>query len=84
MRVTRLRFTVRRTIVAIAAFAVLLVLEGLLFNAAVKTLTSPLPTEHVYFADAVLLWVFFNGSAVVVLGPIIYAIKVTDTFTLSG
>jgi hypothetical protein len=66
-------------IVAIAAFAVLLVLEKFLFDAAVRTLTSP--TEHVIFGEAVLVWAFFNGSALVVLGPIVYAMKVTDCFT---
>jgi hypothetical protein len=81
MRLLRVRFTARWLIVSIAAFAMLLLLEKLLFNAAVWALTSPLPTEHVYLGDAVLLWVLLNGAAVVVLGPIICAMKMTDSFT---
>jgi hypothetical protein len=68
-------------LIAVAAFAVLVMLERILFIAAVRTLTSPYPTEHVYFGDALLLWAVFNGLALAVLGPIIYAMKVTSAFT---
>jgi hypothetical protein len=76
----RVRLTVRAMLGVIAGFAGFLMLERLLFLAAVRTLTSPLPTEHVYFAEAVALWLVFNGLAALVLGPIIYAIKATHSF----
>jgi hypothetical protein len=71
-------------LVAVAALAVFLALERLLFQGAVWTLTSPLPTEHVYFADAVVLWVIFNVGLVAVLGPILGAMKWAGCFDRSS
>jgi hypothetical protein len=85
MRLPRVRFTGRRMIVSIAAFAVLLVLERFLFIAAFKALPSPYhPTGHVVTAETYLLWMGFNGAAVAVLSPIIFATKVTGCFTLTS
>jgi hypothetical protein len=76
-----MRFTVIRMIIAIAAFAVLLVVERFLFNAAFRAIPSPYhPTGHVVTAETYLLWMFFNAVAAAVLVPMIYAMKIAGCF----
>jgi hypothetical protein len=75
-----MRFTVRAILAVIPLIAVLLGLERVLFAAAVRALKALFGPDNAHFADVVLLWSLLNVALVVVLGPILFAMKGTDSF----
>jgi hypothetical protein len=64
-------------LIGIAILAVLFAVERLLFSAAERLLTG---IERPYLQEIVLLWGVLNVLAAIVLGPIIFAMKVTGFF----